>query len=307
MKQRIVVAGSVNQDLIITVPRLPKLGETIIGSGFASASGGKGANQAVAAARLGGRVTLAAAIGDDEPGRRMKADFIADGIDVSFIESIPGTPTGTAVITLCGGDNCIVIDRGANQEVTPALIDKAESVIAGAGLLLLQMEIPFGSVTHAIGLAKKHGVAVLLNPAPAAPLEDDLYKQIDILTPNESECGILTGMEINSPTDAKQAVSILTRRGVRRVIVTMGAQGAVYNDGEQVYHTPALACTAVDTTAAGDCFTAAIAVALMEGASIHDAVRFACAAATLAVTRKGAQPSLPYRAEADAVLHRGAI
>lgn len=298
MKKTIVVAGSINQDLIITTPRMPKLGETITGSGYATAAGGKGANQAVAAARLGGNVTFIAAVGADEPGRRMKAAYESDGIDTSQIKEIPETPTGTAVITICGGDNCIILDPGANHAVTESLIDAAEDCIANASLMLLQLEIPIASVKRAIQLAQKHGTTVMLNPAPAVRLDADLLRQIDLLTPNESECGILTGTTVKTVEDAKNCVSVLMRQGVKQVIITMGEQGAVFNEGDSLCHQPACKIEQpVDTTAAGDCFNAAVAVALTEGASVAEAVRFAQKAAAQSVTRKGAQPSLPYRAE----------
>jgi len=298
----ITVVGSINTDLVIHTPRLPALGESVIGSGFMTAPGGKGANQAVAAARLGAAVSMVGCVGDDTFGRQRRGSLAENGVNVDYVYTDADKPTGTAMITVKDGDNLIVVDPGANFCLTPAMVEAAEAAIRDSSVLLVQLEVPYEAVTKAIRLAKKYGVRVLLNPAPARELDNDTYKMIDILTPNEIECAFLTGIPVGNAGQAFAAAVRLLEKGVASVAVTLGENGTVYTDGGGIAHTPAFPVEAVDTTAAGDTFSAALAVALCEGKGFGEAVTFANAAAALAVTKKGAQTSLPFRNEVETML-----
>ncbi|MCL2352439.1 MAG: ribokinase [Firmicutes bacterium] len=290
---KIAVIGSLNMDMVITSPKMPLMGETVMGGGFITSPGGKGANQAVAASRLGGDVAMAGCVGDDAFGDRLLENLRQSGVDVGRVRRLPGVSTGVAMIIVVGGDNTILVDPGANALLTPDMLD--EDFIAACDTVMLQLEIPPETVSRAADIARRHGVRVLLNPAPARPLPAGLLAKADVLTPNETECGLMTGAEIASVGDAGRAIPDLLARGARNVIVTMGKNGAVYNDGDKIVHCPAPPVKAVDTTAAGDCFSAAVAVALGEGKSIAEAVGFACRAGALTVQKMGAQASLPWR------------
>jgi ribokinase len=297
MTRRIVVIGSSNTDMIIKVDHIPRPGETVIGGTFSTAPGGKGANQAVAAARAGGRVTFIARVGDDMFGRQALDGFRADGIDVSHVIIDPDAPSGVASIFVdAKGQNSIAVAGGANANLSPDDIHNAADVIAAADILVMQLETPVETVRAAAQIARDNAVTVILNPAPAQPLDKDLLKCISILTPNESEAELLTGIPVDSPQAAQKAADALRTQGVNVVIVTMGENGALLSTQNASAFVPAFKVDAVDATAAGDVFNGALAVAVAEGAPLPRAVRFASAAAALSVTKLGAQPSAPTRA-----------
>ena len=289
----ITVIGSLNMDLAINAPRVPVMGETILGSGFMTAPGGKGANQAVAAARLGGDVTMIGCVGDDIFGRNLVENLKSNGVETRHIKTLRGFPTGVAVILIKDGNNCIIVDPGANGKLRFEDIEGFEEIISRSRIAVLQLEIPLDTVERAIRAAKKHNVEVLLNPAPAVKLSDELLSMVDLLTPNETECEIITGMPIKNVEDAKKAVACLNGKGIKTVAVTMGGNGVVYNDGSKIMHKPVPEVKAVDTTAAGDAFSGALAVSIAQGKDINEATDFANIVGTLTVTKKGAQDSLP--------------
>ena len=295
----ITVIGSLNMDLVISTPGIPVLGETILGSGFFTAPGGKGANQAVAAAKLGGSVSMAGCAGDDIFGKELLQNLALNSVNIENVRLLVDTPTGIAMITVKDGDNFIIVDPGANAKLTPQMIDSLEGLIKDSFIVVIQLEIPLETAERAVCLAKKHGVKILLNPAPAAKLSDELLGKIDIITPNEKECELLTGLPVSSVDEAKADLLCLRDKGIPQVIITMGSAGVVYNSGNEILHKPAHRVTAVDTTAAGDCFSGALAVALSEGKTIDEAVSFANIAGALTVTKKGAQMSLPSRKDVE--------
>jgi len=270
------------------------MGETVTGGGFFTSPGGKGANQAVAAARLGAQATMLGCVGDDAFGRQLVDNLRADGVGTDHISVSEEAPTGVAVILLHGGDNCIVVDPGANMRLMPE--DMAESAIASSDMLVLQLEIPLATARRAMELAKLHSVPVLLNPAPAQRVPADFLALANIITPNQSECEILTG--IYDPLRAARALAQI----VPRVVVTLGGEGVLYCDGDKTYSRPAWPVRPADTTGAGDCFTGALAVSLARGMGFGGAVDFAQAAAALAVTRRGAQASMPTAEEVTAFI-----
>lgn len=299
---RIVVIGSSNTDLIAQVPRLPQAGETLLGGTFSIAPGGKGANQAVAAARLGAAVTLVARVGTDDFGSQALQNFEREGLDTRFIVRDEAAPSGVALIFVGGGgENMIVVAPGANAHLTPADVDRAAEAIASAEVLLLQLEIPLETVRHAARRAATAGTRVILNPAPAQPLPAELLQCVSILTPNRREAELLSGQPVPDATAALEAAEKLRAQGVNTVIITLGAQGAlgVGEAGSELV--PAPPVQALDATAAGDAFNGALAVALGEGQQLWEAIRFANAAGALATTQLGAQPSLPTRREVEAL------
>ncbi|HVX52240.1 MAG TPA: ribokinase [Chitinophagaceae bacterium] len=294
----IVVAGSSNTDMVIKTAHLPAPGETVLGGSFFMNAGGKGANQAVAAARLGGDVTFIAKLGDDIFGKQALHLFNDEGIKTGGIVVDTQNPSGIALITVDGkGENCIAVASGANAALLPADINAVENLIAGANIILMQLEIPVETVEHITMLAKKHNKKVVLNPAPACMLGNALLKNIDIITPNQTEAEVLTGIEVTDQTSALAAAIALQEKGINQVIITMGAYGALVRDGKAFDFIRAPKVDAVDTTAAGDVFNGALAVALCEGVNIFEAAGFACKAAAISVTRLGAQASAPYRHE----------
>lgn len=307
MKPKILVIGSSNTDMIIKVPRIPHLGETVLGGEFITAAGGKGANQAVGAARAGGAVTLIARVGDDMFGRRAVEGFQKDGICVDHVVRCPQSPSGVALILVqAGGQNSIAVAPGANAKLSPADVHRSVAAFSGATAVLMQLETPLGTVADATELAAHHKVPVILNPAPAQPLPNDLFQRISILTPNEAEATALSGIEVHDEATAALAATKLRHRGVATVIITLGAQGAFVAGAKFHQLVPGFKVKAVDTTAAGDVFNGALAVALGEGRPLLDAVHFANAAAALSVTRLGAQPSAPTRLEIDRFLKQQA-
>ncbi len=298
MTGHIVVVGSLNMDLVVRAPRHPQPGETILGGDFRTFPGGKGANQAVAAARLGAAVQMIGRVGADAFGDALLQTLAQDGVNTAHVRRDQETPTGVALITLnAAGQNAIVVAPGANARVTPQDVVAAQAALAGAAVLLLQLECPLPAVAKAIELAKQHRAQVVLNPAPAQPLDAALLSQVDYLLPNQNELALLTGLG-----DIRPAMSRLQAVGVRRVVVTLGEEGVLVAEGGSEVHLPAHGVTVVDTTAAGDAFAGAFAVALLEGHSTRQAAAWGNAAGALAVTRAGAQPSLPRRDELEKFL-----
>lgn len=298
---KVLIIGSLNMDLVIEAPKLPVIGETLLGSGFITTQGGKGANQAVAMGRLGGNVAMLGCVGGDEFGRQLILNLQNNNVNVEMIKTLTDVSSGVAVITVVGGNNCIIVNPGANGFVSPEMVQAHEEEIKGSAMIVMQMEIPYESVVKATTLAKQNNVKVLLNPAPARPLPDELLKMVDIITPNETECEIITGIKINSIDDARTAVRYLMNKGISQVLVTLGKDGVVYNSKDTIIHQLPPETKAVDTTAAGDSFTAAIALKLTLGDDIDTAVRFANQVGALTVSKKGAQASLPTLAEVNQV------
>lgn len=300
---KIVVLGSSNTDMIVKMERLPKPGETLLGGEFLTAAGGKGANQAVAAARAGGNVTFVARVGRDAFGDQAVAGFVKEGIHVEYVLRDKKAPSGIALILVGSrGENSIAVAQGANGKLSPADVKKAKATIADAAVLVVQLETPFESVQAAVEIAAKAGVPVILNPAPAQPLSDELLKCVSVLTPNETEAELLTGIKVNSDAGAGKAADKLLAKGVETVVITLGGRGALLASKSGKRLVPSFPVQAVDTTAAGDTFNGALAVALAEGKSVDQAVYFGNAAAALSVTRAGAQASTPTRKEIEKFL-----
>lgn len=301
-KPLIVVVGSVNMDLVVECDRLPTPGETIAGRSSATIPGGKGANQAVAAARLGAEVYLVGRVGDDDFGRVLRAGLEKNGVNTRYLKTTPGVASGTATIVVQkGGENSIIISPGANARVTPKDVVAAIPVMKRAAAVLLQLEIPQASVKRAIELCRKHGVVSVLDPAPAprSGLPAALHK-VDIISPNETEA--TTILKMKSATPERVGLELMSR-GAKDVVLKLGKRGAIHADGTGVMtHVRGFKIAPVDTTAAGDSFTAGLAIARAEGKSWADALRFANACGAIACTRFGAQTSLPKRAEVQRML-----
>ena len=302
---KIVVVGSSNTDMIIKLDKIPVPGETVLGGKFSTAAGGKGANQAVAAARAGGIVTFIASVGNDSLGAQAIEGFRRDGINVEYIKRVENVASGVALIFVDKtGENSIAVASGANAVLNPEDIQGSKQVISQAKILLMQLETPIETVTRAAQLAHEAGVKVILNPAPAQSLDDELLKMVSILTPNETEAELLTGIKVEDEAGAKKAAEVLLGKGVDAVLITLGARGVFLAVGEKRELIPGFKVDAVDTTAAGDVFNGALTVALAENKSFDDAIRFANAAAALSVTKLGAQPSAHSREEIDAFLNK---
>ena len=288
---KVLVVGSINMDLVVRVPHSPRPGETVLGGDFETFPGGKGANQAVAAARMGGEVTMVGRVGSDNFGDTLIQGLVEDNIRTTYVIKDTDTPTGIAMIAVAAnGENLIVVASGANYKVSEADVTNARDIMRDTDLLLLQLECPMEAVTAAIDLAKAYDIPVVLNPAPAQPLSQSLLANVDILTPNETELMMLAGEDT-----VDKAVEKVLSWGTKNLVVTLGANGArVITEGVD-RHIPAHEITAVDTTAAGDAFNGALAVAYAEGKTLLEAVEYGMAAGALAATRRGAQPSLPTR------------
>ena len=290
----VVVIGSANTDMVVKVPRIPAPGETVLGGRFVMAAGGKGANQAVAAARLGARVTFVGRLGRDMFGQQTEENLRREAIDTSFLVWDAAAPSGIALIMVSAdGENSIAVAPGANGELTPADVDCAEPAIASANVVLLQLEVPLAAVERAVELAARHRVRTILNPAPAAPVPDELLRHIDLLTPNEHEARLLSGIDASAKAGAEAAARALMGRGVGALAITLGHRGALVAEGGKVEMVPSFPVTPVDTTGAGDAFNGALAVVWGQGRPLVEAVRYANAAAALATTVMGAQPSMP--------------
>ena len=299
----LVVLGSINADHILNLETFPTPGETVTGNQYQVAFGGKGANQAVAAGRSGANIAFIACTGDDDTGERVRKQLASDNIDTAPVSVVEGESTGVALIFVnAEGENVIGIHAGANAALTTERVEAQRGIIAGAEALLMQLESPVESVLAAAKIAHENHTSVVLNPAPARVLSDELLALVDIITPNETEAEKLTGIRVENDDDAARAALALHDKGIGTVIITLGSRGvwaSVNGEGRRV---PGFKVKAIDTIAAGDTFNGALVTALLEGKAMDDAIRFAHAAAAIAVTRKGAQPSVPWRKEIDEFL-----
>lgn len=301
-RPRIVVVGSSNTDMVVKSRRIPRVGETVVGGQFVMAPGGKGANQAVAAARLGAEVTFVSKVGQDMFGDQAIAGYAREGIDTRFVFRDPEHATGVALILVDEkGENLISVASGANYHLLPDDVDRAGDAIRQAEVLVVQLETPLETVVHAARLAQAAGVYVILDPAPAPaePLPGELLSAVTCIKPNETEAQRLTGIAVEDPVSARHAAEQLVRQGAASAIVTLGARGAVWLDSNQWGVVPGFRVEALDSTAAGDAFSGALACAMARRMPLADAARYACLAAALSVTRMGAQPSLPTAEELE--------
>lgn len=301
----VVVLGIFVADLAFKAPRLPVMGETILGKGFAIGPGGKGSNQSIAAARAGGQVALITRVGRDPFAEIARRTWAADGVDTSAVIEDPDNPTGAAFIFVSTetGNNAIIVESGAAGKLSPADVRANEALIAGAKVFMTQFEQPIVTAIEGLSLARKHGVTTILNPAPAAAVDDSIYALCDYVTPNETEAATLTGLPVGNEDEALAAARDLVRRGVRNALITLGEKGALLHGAEGTHHIPAFTVNkVVDTTGAGDAFGGGFAVALSEGQSPVAAVRFGCATAAYSVQKPGTAPSMPTRAEIEAML-----
>lgn len=294
-RSKITVIGSSNTDMVVMTSHFPAPGETILGGEFLMNAGGKGANQAVAAARLGGSVSFVGKVGNDIFGDKAVDNIEKEGIDVSAVTRDEKAPSGVAqIIVDSKGENCIVVAPGANMNLHRPDVDHALEKIINTDILLMQLEVPIDTILYAAKKAHQAGVKVILNPAPAAPLPNELYEYLYMITPNESETELLTGIKVTDEASALEAATVFKESGIESIIITMGSKGAYVFSDEWKGTVPAFKVKPVDTTAAGDCFNGALAVALAKGAALTEAVTFANHAASIAVTRAGAQASLPF-------------
>jgi ribokinase len=307
MQAKVVIVGSLNMDLVTRAPRLPRAGETLAGQSFVTVPGGKGANQAVAAARLGASVAMIGCVGDDAYGEQLRAALLAEGVDCQAVTRVSGESTGVALIVVDdSSQNAIVIVAGGNGHVTASVVDSFDALLCQAEVIICQLEVPLDTVGHVLKRGHELGKTVILNPAPASgPLPPQWFAWIDYLIPNESEAAALTGLPVDSVASADAAASALLAAGVSKVIVTLGEQGALFASKSRSEHFPAPKVQPIDTTAAGDTFVGGFAAALADGKSESDAIRFGQVAAALSVTRSGAQPSIPTFAEVQASAAQG--
>ncbi|WP_018614954.1 ribokinase [Segetibacter koreensis] len=297
----IVVVGSSNTDMVVQADHLPAPGETILGGTFFMTQGGKGANQSVAAARLNGQVAFIAKVGADVFGQQSVQLYKEEGIDTTYISVDANQPSGVALINVDdNGENCIAVAAGANAALHADDVRKAQTICEQASIILIQLEIPVETVNFVANLAEANNIKLVLNPAPARALSDDLLRKVSIITPNEKEAEMLTGIKISGIDSAKQAAQSLAAKGIETVIITMGSEGALLYENDLFEVVPSTKVKAVDTTAAGDVFNGALAVAISEGKNMKQAVQFANAAAAISVTRLGAQASAPKRQEVEA-------
>lgn len=304
---RIVIIGSSNTDIVVRA-KIPAPGETVIGNDFFMNPGGKGANQAVTVAKLGGNAYFVARVGDDEFGRMSLDNYRKCNLDVTYVSVDPKVHSGIAMIVVDSkGENAITVSAGANYKLSESDIDKAGDMIKSADIVLMQLEIPMKIVEYVADIAYANGVKVIVNPAPAAKLSDDLLSKLYMVTPNETECEILTGIRVDDDASKTAAARKLLDAGVKNVIVTVGSKGSCLVNAEGCTNVPAIPQNALDTTAAGDVYNGALCVALSEGKSIVESMAFATAASSISVTRSGAQSSIPSREEVEALLARSGI
>ena len=298
-KKKILVIGSSNTDMTVKTKALPLPGETVLGGEFVMGPGGKGANQAVAACRLGGDVSFICKVGRDVFGDNARRQYEGEGLDISGV-LYSEKPSGVALITVDeSAENCIVVASGANGDVTEEDIEKSRAAIESADILLLQLEIPIPAVLKAAKIASEAGAYVVLNPAPMAELPEEIWPCISLITPNETELAIFSGQTVTDEASASEAVKALQSKGVKDVIVTMGSKGSLICNGEGRDFVPARRVKAVDTTGAGDTYSGALCVALSEGKTLKQAAEFATAASALQVQKMGAQNAMPYRKDLD--------
>lgn len=299
MSAQVVVVGSLNMDLVFRTGRLPRPGETLAGESFVTVPGGKGANQAVAAARLGASVAMIGCVGGDAYGQELRNALLNEGIDCQAVEVVEGVSSGVAAIMVdAASQNTILIVAGSNGQLLPAMVQRFERLLEEAEVVICQMEVPPETVAFTLALGRKLGKKVILNPAPVqAPLPAEWYADIDYLIPNEREAEALTGLTVSGLGEARKAADRLLEIGARKVIVTLGGEGALSASAGGVEHFPAPIVAPLDTTAAGDTFVGGFAAALAQGCSERDAVAFGQRAAAISVTRAGAQPSIPRLAE----------
>jgi len=304
MAARIAVIGNINCDFVFRVPRLPRPGETLAGSAFFTAAGGKGANQAVAAARLGAQVSFVGCVGADTTGADMLSHLGADGVDISRVRTDPKEATGSALIMVQdSGENSLVVAFGANLAIGPEHLAEHRELLQNCDALMLQQEMRIETVSEAIRIGKEAGCRVILDPAPAREDLPAAWREVDVLSPNETEAeSILNSLGLDAPSDLEAAAALLRRQGPKAVALKAAARGSFVADGAGAVAVPSFPVEAVDSTAAGDAYTAGLAVALCEGASLVEAARFGNACGALAATRMGAQPSMPTRAEVEKLL-----
>lgn len=301
----IVVFGSINMDLTTYVPTLPRPGETLFGTSYITVPGGKGANQAVAAARLGASTRFVGRVGDDAFGPEARNRVAAEGVDMDAVAVDPQNGTGLAVISVDeAAENAIIVISGANMALDESDVARCADLLDDARVLLLQMEVPLEASLAVARAARERDVTVIFDPAPASPLPDDAFGLFDVITPNEVETEILLGMRPTTVAQAREAAGLLVKRGAGAAIVKMGAQGVAYATAQTGDFIPGFSVSAVDTVAAGDAFNGGLAVALAAGESLADAIRWGCAAGALATTRPGAVPSMPHREELLALLQQ---
>jgi len=308
MRAPVAVLGIFVADLAFRAPRLPLMGETILGQGFKDGPGGKGSNQAIAAARAGGDARMITRIGRDTFGDMAQKAWAADRIDISAVAIDEELPTGAAFIFVSTetGNNAIIVESGAAAKLSPADVAAAEQAIAGSKVLVTQFEQPVETAIAGLTLARKHGVITILNPAPALPVDDAIYALCDYVTPNETEAATLTGLRVETKADALLAAKEFVRRGAKNALITLGEKGALLHGEAGTHMVPAFRVEkVVETTGAGDAFNGGFAVALAEGQSPVDAIRFGCATAGLSVQKPGTAPSMPTRAEIEAMLRAG--
>jgi ribokinase len=303
-QQRVVVVGSYNTDMIIKTPRLPRPGETVLGGTFSSGPGGKGANQAVSAARAGADVCFIARLGGDTLGDEALSRLRTEKVRTDHIVRDPGSPTGTAWIVVDDrGENCIVVASGANARLSPSDVLRGEAEIASADVVLMQLESPLDAVEMTLEIASRHGVRVILNPAPALPLSPALLSRVSVITPNEVEAEMLTGVKIEGEASHSRAADRLLAMGIGTVVITLGSRGVYVASSSERFHLPAFRVEAVDTTAAGDVFNGCLAAFLDPAGSLKDVVRASSAGAAISVTKLGAQDSAPSREAIDEFLN----
>jgi ribokinase len=303
-KKWVTVMGSFVADLAFRTDRVPAWGETLMGQSFKLGPGGKGSNQAVAAARAGGRVSFISKLGLDSFGDMARSLYEKEGIDTQFLfRTTSATGAAAIIVDAAKGENAIIVVPGACFEVTAAEVDQARDLIAASSIFVAQLELPLSVVEHGLALAHTLGVPTILNPAPAQPLPESIFQYIDYITPNETETAALTGIAVSTPADAEKAADAFLARGVRNAIITLGAQGTFVKNAQISAHVAAIdAGKVVETTGAGDAFNGGLAVALSEGMSLIEAALFGCATAGISITRPGTAPSMPTRAEIDAFL-----